>query len=147
MAHKSALTVTKVPSSPRLRPLFNEILMSLQAHYCAGSQSINILQHMNHHNSKASYTLIVKLTRTQKNVGETRETRSVQTAFRKPARQSFFSSRVSPFSPGNRDLDETSKRMRRHTQHIRASLYIYQNVVQFCLYSPPIFFIPVASFQ
>ncbi len=29
MAHKSALTVTIVPSSPLLHPLFNEILMSL----------------------------------------------------------------------------------------------------------------------
>ncbi len=31
-------------------------------------------------------------------------------AFRKPARQSFFSSRVSPFSPGDRYFHETSKR-------------------------------------
>ncbi len=39
--------------------------------------------------SKASYTLIVKLTRMRKNVGEMRETISVQMAFRKPSCQSF----------------------------------------------------------
>ncbi len=32
-------------------------------------------------------------------------------AFRKPFRQSFFSSRVSPFSPGDRYFHEMSKRM------------------------------------
>ncbi len=43
MPHKSALTVTKVPLSPMLHPLFNETLMSLWTHYCVGLQSINIL--------------------------------------------------------------------------------------------------------
>ncbi len=43
MAHKSVLTVTKVPSSPTLHPLFNKILMSLWTHYCVGSQSFNII--------------------------------------------------------------------------------------------------------
>ncbi len=42
MAHKSALSVTKVPSSPTLCPLFNEILMFLGTHYCVGVESINI---------------------------------------------------------------------------------------------------------
>ncbi len=31
-------------------------------------------------------------------------------AFRKPSRQLFFSSRISPFSPGDRYFHETSKR-------------------------------------
>ncbi len=53
----------------------------------------------------------------RKNVWEKRETRSVSVAFRKPSRQSFFSSRISPFSPGNRYFYEMSKRMIGQVSH------------------------------
>ncbi len=37
--------------------------------------------------------------------------------FRKPSHQSVFSSRVSPFSPGDRYFHETSKRMIQQVSH------------------------------
>ncbi len=56
-----------------------------------------------------------------------REMRSVQMAFREPSHRSFFSSRVSPFSPGDRYFHKMSKRIGQVSRQVFCGIKDEQN--------------------